>query len=251
MSGKFCCLGECTVTKRNSMQKLPSVFSVSIIILLMAYATCFAQKMPSNHPKVDVPTQLTSPDGSAISGTVLEVINNRAYNYIHVQKDNGDKIWVVVMNTPATVGSRMSFLPGEKKKAVEIKALNRTFDTLYLSAGVMEEPLAYEAPVAKAKVTNVITVKDAFSKSAKLNKRKVIVRGKVVKISVGIMNRNWIHIQDGSGSESKKNNTVVCTSQDLAQVGDIITVSGTLAKDRDFGSGYKYSVIIEDATISK
>jgi hypothetical protein len=34
-------------------------------------------------------------------------------------------------------------------------------------------------------------------------------------------------------------------------VGDIITVKGTLAKDRDFGSGYRYKVLIEDATISK
>jgi hypothetical protein len=66
------------------------------------------------------------------------------------------------------------------------------------------------------------------------------------------MGRNWIHIQDGTGSEMKKYHNLVCTSKtDIADVGDVVTITGTLIKDRDFGSGYKYAVIIEDTKITK
>jgi hypothetical protein len=105
--------------------------------------------------------------------------------------------------------------------------------------------------VTKAKGANAYTVKEIFEKSAKLNKKKVVVSGKVVKVSAGIMDKNWIHIQDGTGSQAKKNHNLVCTSKDLPDVGDVVTVSGILAKDRDFGGGYKYNAIVENASVVK
>jgi hypothetical protein len=105
--------------------------------------------------------------------------------------------------------------------------------------------------VTKAKGANAYTVEGAFLNSAKLDKQKVVIRGKVVKVSNGIMGKNWIHLQDGSGSAAKGTHDLVCTSNDTAKTGDVVTASGTLAKDRDFGSGYRYSVIIEDATFKK
>lgn len=105
--------------------------------------------------------------------------------------------------------------------------------------------------VPKATGPNAITVAEAFSNSAKLDKKKVVVNGKVVKVATGIMNRNWIHIQDGTGSGKKQTGDLVCTSKDMVALGDVVTVSGTLAKDRDFGSGYSYKVIVENATFKK
>ncbi|BCS52944.1 OB-fold nucleic acid binding domain-containing protein [Geobacter sp. SVR] len=105
--------------------------------------------------------------------------------------------------------------------------------------------------VPKASGPDASTVAGAFANSAKLDKKKVSIRGKVVKVSTGIMGKNWIHIQDGTGSQAKANNNIVCTSKELAAVGDVITVTGTLAKDKDFGAGYKYSAIIENATVKK
>jgi hypothetical protein len=65
------------------------------------------------------------------------------------------------------------------------------------------------------------------------------------------MGKNWLHIQDGSGNAKDGNNDLVVTTQDIPKVGDIVTANGTLYKDKDFGSGYKYDVIIEEATIKK
>ena len=72
-----------------------------------------------------------------------------------------------------------------------------------------------------------------------------------MKVSSGIMGKNWLHIQDGSGNQKDGNNDLVITSNDLAAVGDLVTISGTLYKDKDFGSGYKYDVIVEQASIKK
>ena len=105
--------------------------------------------------------------------------------------------------------------------------------------------------VAKAIGPNAITVAEAFSNGAKWDKKKVIVNGKVVKVSTSIMKRNWIHIQDGTGSLKKKTNNLVCTSKDMAAVGDVVSVRGVLAIDRDFGSGYSYKAIIENAEFAK
>jgi len=104
--------------------------------------------------------------------------------------------------------------------------------------------------VEKAAGPNAYRIADLYA-NQKLNGKKITVRGKVVKVSSGIMDRNWIHLQDGSGSTQKKNHNLVVTSKDLPDVGDIVTVSGTLIRNKDFGSGYKYDVIVEKASITR
>ncbi len=105
--------------------------------------------------------------------------------------------------------------------------------------------------VDKAKGADAYTVAELYAESAKLDKKTVTIRGKVVKVSAGIMDRNWIHLRDGSGDAAKKTNNLVVTSKDLPKVGDIVTATGTLAKDKDFGMGYRYAVIVEEAKVKK
>lgn len=76
----------------------------------------------------------------------------------------------------------------------------------------------------------------------------VKVRGKVVKFSRQIMGKNWIHLQDGTGSTGTNDLTV--TTADSAKVGDIVLVSGKISQNRDFGGGYKYALILEDAKVA-
>lgn len=93
------------------------------------------------------------------------------------------------------------------------------------------------------------TVEQIHQERAALSGQQVAVHGKVVKVNNGIMNKNFLHIQDGTGATDS--NDITVTSQDTAEVGDEVTVTGTLVVDRDFGAGYVYPVIIEQATISK
>jgi hypothetical protein len=105
--------------------------------------------------------------------------------------------------------------------------------------------------VEKAKGADACNVSEAYGNAAKLDKKTVVVRGKVVKISKGIMGKNWVHLRDGSGDAGKGTNDLVVTTQDLPKVGDVVTAKGTLHKDKDFGAGYKYQVIVEEATVKK
>ncbi len=103
--------------------------------------------------------------------------------------------------------------------------------------------------VEKAKGADACTVSEAYENAGKLDKKTVVVRGKVVKVSKGIMGKNWVHLRDGSGDAGKGTNNLVATTQDVPNVGAVVTAKGTLHKDKDFGAGYKYRVIVEEATV--
>jgi hypothetical protein len=109
-----------------------------------------------------------------------------------------------------------------------------------------------EIKVDKAPGENSYTVAEIFSKATELNGQTVVIRGKVVKVSPGIMGRNWIHIQDGTGNpEDSTHDLVITTSQEAGADWDIITMEGVLAANKDFGSGYSYAVIIEEASLKE
>ena len=105
------------------------------------------------------------------------------------------------------------------------------------------------APVAKAKGPNSFTIAQLYAKKKKLEKRPIVVRGRVVKVTTRIMKKNWVHIKDGSGTETKKNNDLIITTKDLPKEGDLVTAQGILYNDIDFGSGYRYSLILQDARV--
>ncbi|MDD2852973.1 MAG: DNA-binding protein [Desulfuromonadaceae bacterium] len=107
--------------------------------------------------------------------------------------------------------------------------------------------------IAKAKGRNAYTIAELYARKTKLEKKPVVVRGRVVKVTPRILKKNWIHIQDGSGSAAKKTDDLILTTTNtgLPNVGDVVTVKGTLYNNIDFGSGYRYSLIVEKATISK
>ena len=96
---------------------------------------------------------------------------------------------------------------------------------------------------------NGLTIQQIYSQSADLKGKSVKIKGQVVKFNKQIMKRNWIHIQDGTGTENDFD-LVVTTDKDV-KVGDIIIAEGKLAVDKDFGAGYFFPVIIEDATITE
>ncbi len=121
------------------------------------------------------------------------------------------------------------------------------FLAIFIAAGLNKHSQAAEkGAITKAK--GGYTVEELYAKKAALNGKKVVVRGKAVKFNAGIMGRNWLHLQDGSGKPGADDLTV--TTNDNVKVGDIITVTGVIATNKDFGGGYSYEVVLEQATIS-
>ena len=107
-----------------------------------------------------------------------------------------------------------------------------------------------EIKVEKAPGEHAYTIEEIYGKAAELNGQTVTVRGKVMKVSPRIMGRNWIHLQDGTGNPDQNTHDLVVTTTLEPQADwDIITVEGVLAANKDFGSGYTYDAIVEDATV--
>lgn len=256
-----------------------------MMIMTGAVVAIAAPEKPAATPAAKTPSVKTE-KGSiapapALSGKVVESMNAGGYTYVCLEKA-GKKTWVAVPEAKVTVGKEMSFQPGQTMTNFTSKTLNRTFDAIIFSAGPLSaEPAAVnqtmpsghppvdsgskgtsgsksqtapkdkDVKVEKAAGANAHTIADIYTKRIELNKKTVMVKGKVVKVSEGIMGRNWIHLQDGTGDQQKGTHNLVVTTQDLAAVNDVVTVTGTMSKDRDFGAGYLYKVIVEDAKVAK
>ncbi len=107
-----------------------------------------------------------------------------------------------------------------------------------------------DVKVDKAKGADARTVAEVWAQKTALKEKPVTVRGKVVKFNANIMGKNWMHLRDGSGTAGKDNDLTVTTG-DAVSVGDVVTAKGTVRTDKDFGAGYAYPVIVEDAKITK
>lgn len=103
--------------------------------------------------------------------------------------------------------------------------------------------------VHKATGANSRSVGECFDQAKDLNGTTVRVRGKVMKVSRQIMGKNWLHLQDGTGNPMKNQHDLVVTTLEEPKEGEVVTIEGVLAADRDFGAGYKYAVIVEDAKV--
>lgn len=107
--------------------------------------------------------------------------------------------------------------------------------------------LVMMAMISTAVAAETVTVSDAHARRLELAGKQITITGTVIKVNNGVMKRNFIHVQDGTGSGDT--DRLVFTSQQTAVVGDTITVTGTVALDIDFGMGYFYPTLIEQATL--
>jgi hypothetical protein len=92
------------------------------------------------------------------------------------------------------------------------------------------------------------TVEQVNNEMAQLKGKQVTVTGEVVKVNNGIMKRNFVHVQDGTGG--KNSNKLIITSKQTAAVGNNVTITGTVVLGTDFGMGYSYPLLIENSSIT-
>ncbi len=260
-------------TKKESIMKRLLMAGGAFLALALFCAGAFAAPQPAGAaPGARVPSAQAGAAGNPeLSGKVVETMNAGGYSYVLIEK-NEKKTWVAIPMTQVKVGQELKFLPGVEMGKFTSKSLHRTFENIIFSGGLMTEagpggsammqaphpsatagdaPSTEKIKVEKASGPDAYTVSEIHEKKATLNEKTAVVKGKVVKVSKGIMGKNWIHLEDGTGNALAATNKLVVTSQDLPSVGDIVTMKGTIYKDKDFGSGYKYAVIMEKASVIK
>ncbi|MBI4826523.1 MAG: SH3-like domain-containing protein [Nitrospirae bacterium] len=258
------------------MKRSLKLFTLFLLVISIAAVNtaCNSKKKPAETSQQEQATQHPTPQAGpittdtrpVISGKVVETMNSGGYTYVKLAKD-GKEIWVAITEADIKKGEEMSFYSGDEMRNFTSKTLNRTFESVIFSPGIVGQagdPNAapfmskgavvtekQKVKVEKAAGANSYTIADLYSKSVDLNNKSVKVKGVVVKVSPSIMGKNWVHIQDGTGDAAAGTHDLVLTTDSIPLDGETITATGSLAKDKDFGGGYAYKVILENASISK
>lgn len=227
-----------------------------MLILMLVFSSCVRNK---NGQVI----QSVAPTNAKVF-EVTEVVQATSYSYLRVKENNNER-WVAVSKQDIKSGDVFYYDEAMLMNNFESKDLNRTFDEIYFVNQISKTPItktpmggampAHSGKVETKKMSTVtlektedeITVAQIFSQRAEYSSKEFEIRGVVVKVNKQVMGKNWIHVQDGTNDAGNFDLTI--TSQDLAEVNDEVIFKGKLTLNKDFGSGYFYEVIMEDAIL--
>ncbi len=252
--------------RARSVQTATMKRLILILLSVAVLAACSGKTQPAAaattaQPPATAPKAKPQQAANLTTGKIIETINAAGYTYVHFATAEGEK-WAAVRETQLKKGDDVTIAVEMVAENFESKTLGRKFDKIIFGSvsGGVQPAMASMAPPPPVTATADIHVEKAkggksvaevWAGKSTLQDKPVVIRGKVVKFLPEIMGKNWMHLRDGSGSQAKGDNDLTVTTKDVANVGDVVTVTGTLRVDKDFGSGYRYGVIVEDAKVQK
>lgn len=251
------------------------LLSFTTLALLTTFTLSYAQE-----GKIDMHGKESVQKAQIFYGKVLEIKKAMGYKYLKVD-ENGTQLWVAIANAPVSVGDKVGYDKKSLMKDFKSKTLGREFKEIYFASKVylpqkvgkpksMKELLglgtekkdphagmgrelssepAEEAPAKPFVQKDAYTVEEIHMWRKDLKDQNITIKGTVFKVAHDIMKRDWVHIGDGSGDEQKLTDDLVFTAPSTTlKSGDKVQASGKVVVDKDFGYGYFYKVIIENAT---
>ena len=240
--------------------------SISYLIIVLALLTsCNNAKVKKTENKPSDHASMLAPAAPVMHTVVAkDVIQTTGYTYL-LLTEGGQEYWAAVSRFDAAKGKTYYYNNGMEMKNFQSKELNRVFETIQFIQEFSDQPIQekVQAPLTTKgrqsmdkvdgikvePVAGAVKLADLFANKANYAGKKVKVTGQVVKFSPEIMSKNWIHLQDGSEANGSYDLTI--TTLETVAVGTVVTLEGVLAVDKDFGYGYKYDVILEEAKVVK
>jgi hypothetical protein len=259
----------------------------AVLLLTLAVAAC--KKKEAVPPQAAGAGPGQAAPSAAVKGKILERLDAEPYSYLRLKTEQGET-WAAVPKTDKANGDEVVVTNAMAMPDFESKTLKRKFELVYFGTLAGQEgaaPMGGGAPagmggamgggagpagggnmaaqhaaaaagpadvgnvkVPKASGGDARTIAEVFAQRGALKDKPVTIRGKVVKYNEQIMGRNWLHIRDGSGVAGKDNDLTITTAEKAA-VGDVVVVKGKVQVDKDFGAGYSYPVIIEEASVKR
>lgn len=203
---------------------------------------------------------------NTLKGEVLEVQDIEGYSYLRLKTKEGET-WAAVPTAAVKKGDQVTLGNVMVMQNFESRALKRKFDRIVFAslveggaapaaapsaprAAAPSSPAIFEK-VPKATGADARSVAEVVSGRIALKDKTVTVRGKVVKVNSGIRGRNWLHLQDGSGSAADGTNDIIVTTTETSTVGEVVSARGTVRTDVVVGPGYEFAVLVEDAKLRK
>jgi hypothetical protein len=236
-----------------------------VLVLLVGFSGCVKKN------KVPTAQNLANPAIHEVK--VSEVVQTSNYTYLKVS-DNGAENWIAVTSQEAAVGETYYYEQALEMKNFKSKELDRTFETIYFVQGLSKQPVAAPAAdmgggmganmsaghkgkpadaqkegISVAPAEGGISIAKLFASRNDYSGKKIKIKGQVVKVNEEVMGKNWIHIQDGT--KDGENFDLTITTLDKTAMDEVVTFEGTITLNKDFGYGYSYEVIMEDAKLVK
>lgn len=217
-------------------------------------------------PKIEVNPSSNNPFGDALHQVkVDEVLPTTRYVYLKVD-EAGKSFWIATRKMEVEVGETYYYQGGLLKTMFESKEYNRMFDTIYLVSNLVSSDhskhvggalpnsptptVATKEDIPMHTDENVVhkgtvRIADVVGNPQKYEGHTIQIKGVCTKINPNIMDRNWIHVKDGS----KDDYDMVVTSNSYVPEGKEFTMRAVVHLNRDFGAGYAYDLILEDGVL--
>ena len=178
------------------------------------------------------------------TGKVVESMNASGYTYMHVDTA-GEDLWVAIPETAVEKGQQVSLAEGMVMKDFYSKTLDRTFASVIFSSGIVGSPAAQAQPASSSgddgsSVSSESSFADAVKKESQQQpesqpQSSAGSAGATVPFLEVKVTKNFLYL-------------VVTTTESIS-TDTVILIEGTVAANKDFGFGYKYDVLIEEATL--
>jgi hypothetical protein len=246
-----------------------------VLLAALAVAGC-KKKEPAPEQQQAAAAAAPGALPAEVTGKVQERLDAPPYSYLRLQTKDGE-VWAAVQKTDVELGKDVTVIPSVYEESRTSSTLNRTFNKLYLGslkgaemAGAPGGMGAMGAPpegmgagpqhglartdykgavkVSKASGSDARTIGEVFGQRTQLKDKPVTIRGTVVKVNANILGKNWVHIQDGTGS-GETSDLVVLTN-DESSPGDVVTVKGMVRVDQDPGHGSKWPAFVDGGKLS-
>ena len=232
----------------------------------------FSENETENEPGHNHPVGSDSFTENLHTVRVNEILPTKKYVYMNVT-EGGKDFWIAAAKQDIAIGATYFYRGGLLKTNFESKEHNRMFDTIYLITNIVKQDHGNNTGNLKADFTDNLEATNESNTSQKqtipthtetivahkgsikiaelvanpksFEGKTVQITGKVVKVNPNIMNRNWLHLQDGS----KNDFDLVVTTNTFEPEGQAITIKAKVSLDRDFGAGYRYDLILEEGVL--
>jgi hypothetical protein len=229
---------------------------LSVLIFVLSFATA----------------ALWAAEEQSRTGTVIDTLSAGQYIYLKLD-EQGEETWLATQKLPVSAGDEVEYLGGDIMQDFHSKGLDRTFDSIRFvsrirvlgqdnaATGQAMPADEYHQNVGKKETAVVApkkgdiaraeggkTIEELFAAGEKLTGETVVIHAVVMKVSNNVLGKNWITLQDGTGTAP--DDKLTATTSETVPVGAKVIVDGIVRTNVNLGSGYQYKVLLDNAVFT-